>query len=366
MKKTFDNKIERLIEWIKGKKLPPYMIDISPTDKCNLKCLSCWQRSEKFKTIDSSYELSDYKLLSIVKEALDFGVEQFEITGGGEPMMRNETTLKIMKVIKNSGKIGNMTTNGTLFDVDKIKLLVDIRWDRITFSIDGPNSKINDHLRGKESFGKIIQNIKILNRLKKSLNTNKPLIKFNVVVSRINYNVLDKILNFSHSLGCKMISFEPMTVHSSMGMRLYLRKEEVKELKNSVHKIDALANKLGIITNIQNFLFDELMIKPKHLKFLEQSSSKYSGFVSSLCFEPWWHLVIKVDGSVQPCCLFDSKEENVKNKSLREIWFGKFFNRIRENMIKKNFSKFCSVCNTGQVAENIKIRSELNELMKCD
>ncbi|MDI6826340.1 MAG: radical SAM protein [Candidatus Aenigmarchaeota archaeon] len=359
----FEEKIRRLSEWAMGGKAPPYLIDINPTDKCNLKCLTCWQRSKKFKSIDSSYELSDDKLISVVKEALDFGVKEFEITGGGEPLVRKEATLKIMRIIKDFGKPGNITTNGTLFDEDVIKLLVKIGWDRVTFSIDGPNPEINDYLRGKGSFEKIVQNIKILNRVKKSFKKKKPSTKFNVVVSRKNYNVLDGIVKLAHSLGCEMISFEPMTVHSSIGMKLSLRKSETKELRDSVRRIERLANELGIITNIQNFIFDELMMKPRHLKFLKQSSSAYDGFASSLCFEPWWHLVIKVDGSAQPCCLFDSKEENVKDKSLREIWFGKFFNDIRENMTKKKFSGFCLVCNAGQVAENIKIREEF-EIMK--
>jgi MoaA/NifB/PqqE/SkfB family radical SAM enzyme len=176
--------------------------------------------------------------------------------------------------------------------------------------------------------------------------------------------VLDEIVKLAHSLDCEMISFEPMTIHSSIGMRLSLRKNEAKKLRNSVNRIEKLANELGVVTNIKNFSFDNLVIKPKHLKFLEQSSFNYSGFASSLCFEPWWHLVIKVDGSAQPCCLFDSKEENVKERSLRRIWFGEHFNKIRENMMNKKFSEFCSFCNVGQVTENIRIRNELIELMK--
>lgn len=355
----FEEKIRRLNEWVKGNKMPPFLVDISPTDRCNLRCLSCWQRSAKFKKIDSSYELPKNKLISVVKEALDFDVREFEITGGGEPMMRKDATLKIMKIIKEFGKKGNITTNGTLFNDDVIEFLVKIGWDRITFSLDGANSKINDYLRGSGSYEKIIHNIKFLNKLKKSFNTKKPTIKFNVVVSRKNYDKLHEIVKLSHSLNCEIISFEPLTIHSSIGKKLSLRKKEMKQLKTSVNKIKRIANNFGILTNIQNFSFNELIMKPKHLKFLKQSTKNYDSFASSLCFEPWWHLVIKVDGSVQPCCLFDSKEENVKNKSLKEIWFGKFFHEIRESMTKKNFSEFCYVCNAGQVSENINIRKEL-------
>jgi MoaA/NifB/PqqE/SkfB family radical SAM enzyme len=360
----FEEKIRRLNGWMKGNKMPPFLVDISPTDRCNLRCLSCWQRSAKFKKIDSSYELPKNKLISVVKEALDFDVREFEITGGGEPMMRKDATLKIMKIIKEFRKTGNITTNGTLFDEEAIKFLVKIGWDRITFSLDGANSQINDCLRGNGSYKKIIHNIKFLNESKKSFNAKKPAVKFNVVVSRKNYDKLDEIVKLGHSLNCDVISFEPLTVHSSVGMKLSLRKKEIKQLKNSINKIERLANDFGIVTNIQNFSFNDLIMKPKHLKFLKQSIKNYDSFASSLCFEPWWHLVIKVDGSAQPCCLFDSKQENVKSKSLKKIWFGKHFNEIRESMNIKKFSEFCSICNAGQVAENIRIREELSGLMR--
>jgi MoaA/NifB/PqqE/SkfB family radical SAM enzyme len=74
--------------------------------------------------------------------------------------------------------------------------------------------------------------------------------------------------------------------------------------------------------------------------------------------------VIKTDGSAQPCCLYDEKEENVRKKSLKEIWFGKFFEDIRNSMREKKFSKYCSICNAGQVFENRRIRDELSWMKK--
>jgi MoaA/NifB/PqqE/SkfB family radical SAM enzyme len=246
----FDEKIRKLSQWSKGNKIAPLLLDINPTDKCNLKCLSCWQRLEKFKKIDSSHEVIENKLISVVKEALDFDVNEFEITGGGEPMMRKDVTLKIMKLIKECEKIGNITTNGTLFDEETIRFLVRMEWDRITLSLDGANSGINDYLRGSGSYEKIIHNIKLLNKLKKSFKTKKPTLKFNVVVNRKNYDKLDEIVKLGQLLNCKIINFEPLTVHSSIGKKLSLRKKEMKQLKNSVSNIVRLAHNLEIVTNI--------------------------------------------------------------------------------------------------------------------
>ena len=98
-----DEKIRRLLEWVRGRKAPPFTLDINPTDRCNLKCIHCWQRA--FKHIDSSYELKDEELIRIVKEGIKLGVREFEITGGGEPLMRRDLTLKLMELIKKNLRI---------------------------------------------------------------------------------------------------------------------------------------------------------------------------------------------------------------------------------------------------------------------
>lgn len=358
-----DGKVLRLISWYEGKKMPPLTLDINPTDRCNLRCLSCWQRSEKFKNIDSSYELPDDKLISVVKEAIKFGVEEFEITGGGEPMMRKKTTMSIMRLVKKEEKFGNITTNGTLFMKEDVEELVKIGWDRVTFSLDAPDEKTNDYLRGKGTFEKVMESIHRFNELKSSSKSEKPILKFNVVVSKKNYEKLAGMIELARELRVDIVSFEPLTVHSSIGERLSLEEKEARKLKESVLKIDELARSYGILTNIVNFSNERLVVKPKHLEVLKENESTSSSFASCVCFEPWWHLVIKVDGSAQPCCLFDSKEENVRCKSLKKIWYGKHFEGIRKSMLEGRFSEFCERCNAGQVAENMKIKEKLSELM---
>lgn len=355
-----EEKIRRLLEWAKGKKAPPYTLDINPTDKCNLKCLYCWQRA--YEPIVTDYELPDSTWIRIVKEALKLGVEEFEITGGGEPLMRKKLVLRLIEMIKEANKFGNITTNGTLFDELDMKKILKLGWDRITFSLDSPNKKINDYLRGKGSYEKVIQNISLINKLKRKYKSKKPLLKFNVVINRKNHEQIGEMVRFAYQYGVKMISFESMTIHSSMGKKLALKKRDIKRVEEVVREGLRISKRYGIITNLQNFFNEKLLFKPKHLEVLKEDSERLNGFSSALCFEPWWHLVVKVDGSVQPCCIFDSKEENVKEKSLKEIWFGKFFEKIRKMMMMGKFPEFCRICNSGQIAENIKIKEILSRI----
>jgi MoaA/NifB/PqqE/SkfB family radical SAM enzyme len=345
-----DKKIERLLEWAKGKRAPPFTLDINPTDRCNFKCLHCWQRS--FKKIDSSYELSDEKLLEIVKEALWFGVEEFEITGGGEPMMRKELTLKIMEIIKKNKKFGNITTNGSLFDLADIKKIVKIGWDRITFSLDGPDAKSNDAVRGKGTFEKVMKSINLFNQIKEKARKKLPIIKFNVVVTNKNYNKIEKMIELAKKVNCSIVHFDSLTIHSENGKKLKLNRKQEKEFEEKAKAAKKMAEKYGIWTDV-NFLTTDFLEKSNEMKDLLEKESNSTDFFSLVCYEPWWHLVIKTDGSAQPCCLYDEKEENVKNKNLKEIWFGNFFEDIRISMRKKKFSIACSA---GGMEKRLKAR----------
>jgi MoaA/NifB/PqqE/SkfB family radical SAM enzyme len=358
------DKLERLHEWSRGSSPPPLRLDISPTDKCNLKCRACWQRG--FEHVDSSYELPDEKILDVVRQAIGMGVTEFEITGGGEPLMRKPLVIEIMRLVKAAGRYGNITTNGMLFSEEDIETIVGICWDRITFSLDGPDAETNDYLRGKGSFERIMWCIEKLNELKKSRNLKAPALKFNTVLSGKNYGRAKDMIELAGRMECDIVSFEPLTVHSELGRAIKMTPEEVNILAGTAQDAQKMADGLHVLTNIGGIAHTEFLEKSNEMvdvikKERRVGGSDSHGMASSLCFEPWWHFVVKVDGSAQPCCLYDLKEENVKDKPLAEIWRGKTFQKIREDTVKGRFSKFCSICNAGQVMENREIGKRLSE-----
>ena len=77
-------------------------------------------------------------------------------------------------------------------------------------------------------------------------------------------------------------------------------------------------------------------------------------------FEPWYNMIIRPNGRVGPCGMFDFSEEYIHDKSLEEVWNGHYFTKVRENLKKGILMGYCKKCNHGQVVENKKI----NELLK--
>lgn len=353
--------INRLLKWSNGFPDSPYIIDINPTDYCNLRCISCWQRNKRFEgKLDSKwYEISDTRLLALADEARELGIKRWEITGGGEPLIRKKLIIEITKKIKKLGMEGNITTNGTLLSKDIIRHLVKITWDSIIFSIDGPDPETNNYLRGSpNAFNKAIEALKLIKKEKDIQNKSRPKIAINVVLSNRNYDKLNPMIVFAHTYNCESIKFEPVTIHSKLGLELKLHQNHTAALYNKIPLAEKLAKKYKITTNLHHLMDTKMIEKSNYV-----SRTSKNDFLSMPCYEPWYHIVIKVDGTAGPCCIYDKKRLNIKNNTLKDIWFSSYFNTIRKNILKNQLPDFCRICNAGQVAENNGIRKCLNKLV---
>jgi MoaA/NifB/PqqE/SkfB family radical SAM enzyme len=358
-------KIRRLISWKKGKRAPPVKIDLEPTSSCNLKCKFCWARSAKrFGSRQYDNLLSEKRILEVVKEAVEFGVIDWQIAGGWEPLMKPDLLFEIAKVIKQNGAYGCITTNGTLFSNRLIKNLVKIGWDEILFSIEGPNARIHDYLTGvKGSFKRAIEAMKKFKYWKKVLKANKPKYSFHSVLTNKNFNKLAEMVKLGFKLGCEGINFEPLSVWSEDGAKLKLNKKQELELRKYVKEALKVANDLGIYTNVANLLQPKLVEKNEMDKILLNFAKKFGRgkLISSPCFEPWLSAEIRITGRVAPCRLCDDDAicETLHEKSLEEIWFGEFFENFRKDMMNWKMPRYCYTCAAGVVLNTIRMREKI-------
>jgi len=366
-KEIENEKIKRLRQWIKCKPAPPVRIDIEPTSTCNLNCKFCWTRSkERVAKCSYSNLLPDKRFLEIVEEAGMLGVLEWQIAGGWEPMMKPKLVLAMMEYIKKHNMFGCLTTNGVLFTENSIKKLVEIEWDEILFSLEGPSAEIHDSVTEvKGSFNRATKAMEQLTHWKKTLGAEKPEFSFHAVLSNKNYDKLDQMIVLGHELGCVGVNFEPLNIWSEEGRKLMLSNTQKMELKNFVEAALDAAKSLGIHTNAENLLEPRLLEKKDMNKILEQEvkANKENYIINSPCFDPWLNLEIRVSGHVVPCRLCDDDEgcEFIHSKSLEEIWFGEYFNSFRQSMMQKNMPGYCSSCAAGNVVAIRKIRDRLKQ-----
>ena len=359
-----DEKVRRILKWRQGVKMGPVRIELHPTDVCNLKCRFCWQAT--VDVADRSKELSEQKLLSIVGEAASMDVREWIISGGGEPFVRRDTTMRILKRIKQHGMWGQLTTNGTLFDKEDIETLVKIGWDQIQFSIDGPTADIHNYLRrGKDAFEKATENVRLFSELKKKLNTTRPYIGFNMVLNKMNYDKIDQMIQLAHKTGSQLVYIEPVYCGYLSEEQLSLDGNETNELEGHIKNAIRLARQLKISTNADHF-FQSYLIDKSHFEkiVLNEVSGTKNDIIMAPCLQPWYLMGIKGSGLAGCCSTFETGEY-IHDKTLKEVWLGPVFEKIRKQMVEKTIPDYCSKCSVVVVMDNRKLRDRLKETIKA-
>lgn len=357
-------KIKRVRSWFKGRKKGPVTLEINPTNLCNLSCKFC-HGFQGGLTQKKSKELSQDTCLRIIKEASNLGVKEVHIAGDGEPLVKKPVFKSLVKSIKEHKMTGTLTTNGTLFTPELVELMVKLNWDLITISLESSDARTHDRLTGKKnSYDCAIKSIKLFDYYKKRFKKNKPIIKFSTILMEKNKRQLHKIIELAHELGVKSVSFEPLVTNNNPEIKkMEIKRKDINKLEEELKKIKASAHKHKIHTNIE-FIGKNKNTITKDLPAVSEDKPVQKGFPQPYCYQPWYKIVIRPDGKVQPCCNFyDKNAESVYKKDLKGIWLGRYFTRIREDILNNKSHKACKSCNAWIIQENEEIRNTINNTL---
>ncbi len=370
------NKIRRILDWFRGENPGPWKIDIELHRRCNLRCLSCSRRGadsyEKINEHSKEIEMSTEKWLEIIDEASELGVEEWHIAGGGEPMLIPDRTLSCMERIKRQGMYGILTNNGTQFDEEKIRRTIDMGWDVIHFSIDGPSSNIHDYLRQVDgTFGKATQTLKKFQVMKDKLSVEKPEIRVNTVLSAENYDKLLEMVEYLNELNVSYWFIEPLIVYSGYGKKLKLNKKQMKDFKENYYsRLVKKCKEHGIGNNFETLkgnLDDGLIEGTNEMQeVVRKDSEKEEGILSVPCYQPFFHMVVKCDGNVNFCDVFTETGISVKSKSLKDIWYGDYMSKVREKMLENKLPGYCGKCNPSNTTQRRRYRKEMKKMLNDD
>ena len=369
--------VDRMLQWSVGRKPGPLHLQFNPTDKCNIACRFCWQRDTA--RLDYSNEVSEDRYVELIKEADELGVIRITITGGGEPWMRPKITMAIVEEVKRRGIYGFMITNGVLLNRERIERIVRSGWDEITISLDSADPELEDYLRDQKGSTMLtIENIKLFNKIKKELHSKTPQLNLHMVLCNKTYKGVPEVVELAHQLEVYNVFIEPFVVQSfdtDDGLKLKLTPEQAKDVPRYVTRGLELCNAYHIQNNFESFLTTELVenantmdqqiVKESMMGDPNVSGSKERGlkpYFNQLCYEPWWNMIIRANGRVGPCCMFDYTAEYVHSKSLKEIWFGNYFKQLRKNLQDGKLLDFCARCNPSQVIDNRRIRAEMQKI----
>ena len=161
------------------------------TLKCNLHCVHCL--SDAGAPADN--ELTHGECRTLVDQLTSLRVFQVNI-GGGEPFIRPDFP-DLLTYCHEKGLVTCVSTNGMLIDDRLSRRLSRLKMLYLQISLDGATADVNDPIRGKGTYKKILEAADCLARhgVKFSLNT---------VLTRTNYKQLDDLRKLAGGYGAEL------------------------------------------------------------------------------------------------------------------------------------------------------------------
>jgi len=289
----------------------PDLLTIGLTYRCQCSCVHC---SSNVPNRKKSEELETSQVKSIIDQAKSLGIVRTTFFGG-EPLLRKDI-VELVQYAHDAGMITRINTNGWLLSRELVSKLEDAGLTLCDVSIDDPDSKTHDKLRGLPGLHqKAVEGIRILKDYK---------ILCQIVTYASKRNItsgLKQMIELGKKLGVFAVSIVfPMATGCWYNSLDVLLSENEKER----------VRKLGDF----HFVHIELPTQQSKCNVYKKSS-----------------LYVSSEGNITPCPFIPFPLGNIKKHNLDEIWH-KF-----SSGINLNFSGDCPM-NDNKYREILKSRIE--------
>ena len=293
----------------------PVQIDFELNYSCNFSCSMCTWSAENSKGRGKTTWFNFKAFKEIIDEGVEKGLKAIRLNYINEPLIRKDI-IDFITYAKKKGILDiYLSTNGSLLTSKISKELILSGLTRIQVSIDAFTEGTFEKIRQGGDFKKVVENTQKFIKLRDELNKELPTLRVNFVRTHINKDELDPFINFWKD------------------------------------KVDCI----GIQNLVDIMKVDEnKKISKKHFH----------------CNQPFYHLTVRYDGSLLPCCTFFSAklplsklkvkeqvefsnsknlhnlEDNLKKKTIEETWESDEINILRDIHKKGEYFKndICKEC----------------------
>ncbi|WP_413730012.1 radical SAM protein [Sodalis sp. RH22] len=296
----------------------PFLVLISPTYACNLRCKGCYSA-----LYGDRYHFEESEMIDILQQFYDLGVRFFTLTGG-EPFVYPS----IMRIFEKFNDCYFMVyTNGTLLTESRVKKLAKLGNVATTISIEGWE-EMTDWRRGEGVFKKIVESYH-------RLHDEGLMCGASIMATRKNHDQLmnDDYWRFISELGVEYVwVFQYMPIGRDATFDLVPTPQQRYE---RFHKIEQLrlSGQFAFIADFWNH-----------------------GFLVNGCMSGGAnYLHINAKGGVEPCVFQQYAVDNIREKSVIDVLHSPFFEGFKQQIpFNTNLMQPCPIIdNPGKFREHI-------------
>jgi MoaA/NifB/PqqE/SkfB family radical SAM enzyme len=328
------------------------------TTKCNLRCIHCMVGigAENGSFAKNTRRLSLDEKFAIVDNLVSADVRAITFLGG-EPLTSRHIFPVAQYAVSNGISV-TLVTNGTLLNDISVDKIIGAGIRAVTVSLDGASANTHDQIRGRGSFDKTVTNIRrLVSGVKKHHSSVQ--IKINHVVSKINFNDIDKMFDLAHELEVDELAFLAL---SDVGNALEHEGDLVLSAADLVSAAIAIGRKFNSIEKGEYPRITQQIAYPlvcDYIKHRYGIDMPNSNITTICCFASISLGYITPNGFLFPCDrIVPQKYQSilgapVERKSLLEnsfdeIWGCNYFSKTFELVMTEDTYKDFNPCNTCQ------------------
>lgn len=314
----------------------PLNITISPSPKCNSRCLTCniWMKREDELT------LHEWE-----KVLASLGTTPYWFTiSGGEPLMY-PNIVELAQLVYQFNKPGiiNIPTNAILTSgPERVRQILESCPDTqliINLSLDGIGQK-HDVIRGVNgNFAKFEERLKQYFELREQYSNLT--VGIHSVVSIFSVGHLDELIEYADQSGADQFITEiaePRVELDTVGLPITPDKEDYARAINELIRYVESKQFKGVSRITEAFRVEYYKLVKRILNEEDQLINCYAGWASAQIY---------ADGTVWPCCIRADNLGNLRDHDydFREIWFGEAIRSVRRSVANKEC--YCPLANAA-------------------
>ncbi|MBU0477500.1 radical SAM protein [bacterium] len=297
----------------------PPILQIEPTNICNLHCLTCATGAGIMKRPQTLMPFGMYR--NIIDQVKDYACF-VALWSWGEPFI-NKDVFRMIRYAKDNGLLVHTSTNGHFFDNREYAAqVIDSGLDSLIVAVDGLDQTIYQKYRKGGNFDLVVKSIKNLIAERESKGKKHPLIILRFIVMKHNEHQIGQVKEFARRLGVDLVTFRSAVVQRD--------------------KLNVEEDITPTLEKFQQYSYKGLPTKKHRIQ--------KNGFY---CHRPYANLTIFSNGDVVSCendfnatCILG----NVKNQRLRDMISSakakSFLKLFRDNIDQISF---CSECENRNI-----------------
>lgn len=294
------------------------------TNACNMKCPMCTQ-----STMSGRRTFMPMEIVEKARPVMRY-MDLIHFVGCGEtflhPMFR-----EILRAAPSRTATLRIITNGLLLDQDMSRFVVEQQLAELWVSLDAATARTFAIIRESDQFGNILDNLRLLRRIKREAGSEHPNVALNFVARRCNIDELPEFIRMATDLGAGAVNVGYLQVYRRelVDESLFYHQELSDRM---MRQAEVVAREAGISLYLPGFFSDRPEIAP--------ASSRAAG----KCAEPYHFVYVRAEGTLGPCCVNDARLGSLAEQSFDELWNGTAYQRFRRVVNTAEEDLHCRHC----------------------